>query len=75
MADVPVTQTETQSGAANDISWPVRLTRKARSLFIGPGECGCHVPTDQGLEPVYDQDGPRDSNIPPPGPDVWIRKL
>ena len=75
MTDVPATQTRRRPSAAYDVAWPIRLLHKARSFFAGPPECGCHVPTDQGLEPVYDQDGPRDSNIPPPGPDVWIRKL
>ena len=75
MADVPATQMRRRSGAADDIAWPIRLLRKARSFFAVPYECHCHVQTDQGLEPVYDQGGPRDSDIPPPGPDVWIRKL
>lgn len=75
MADVPATQMRRRAGAADGIAWPIRLLRKARSLFADPYECYCHVRTDQGLEPVYDQGGPRDSDIPPPGPDVWIRKL
>ena len=75
MVDVPATQVRRRLGEVHGIAWPIRLLRKARSLFIGPSECDCHVPTDQGLEPIYDQSGPHDSDIPPPGPDVWIRKL
>ena len=47
---------------------PSRLLRNARSFFAGLSKCDCHVPTDQGLEPVYDQGGLRDSAIPAPPP-------
>ena len=75
MVDAPMRQVDLSPRDAAEVTWRGRFAARLRSLICG--ECACGQQQASEYQPEFDREALINArpDLPPPGPDVIIRRL